>query len=143
MCYYITLAPPLTATQNGGAVNEMLVFAPDVFEQCVTFPVIDDNIALEETESFVWTLELQGNPGGVSIGENPSTDIMVIDDDVLTITLRPGDIIPENVGVVEACIEFSGPFAREFIVNRNSQLAPNSSLPDGAAIGILSSLACL
>ena len=73
----------LTALQaeTGLNINQVVVFLPEEFEQCITFEVMDDDIALEESETFTWELTLISTPVGVVLGDNPTTDIVILDDD--------------------------------------------------------------
>ena len=59
----------------------MVVFLPDEFEHCITFEVVDDEIALEESETLTWVLTLISSPVLVILGDNPTTDIVILDDD--------------------------------------------------------------
>ena len=67
----------------------MLVFSPDTNSSCIDFPVMDDNIALEDPEEFIWTLQPVPIPR-VELSIN-TTRVVIIDDDreLLLTTYRP------------------------------------------------------
>ena len=67
----------------------MLVFSPDTNSSCIDFPVMDDNIALEDPEEFIWTLQPVPIPR-VELSIN-TTRVVIIDDDreLLQTTYRP------------------------------------------------------
>ena len=66
----------------------MLVFSPDTNSSCIDFDV-DDNIALEDPEEFIWTLWPPPVPR-VELSIN-TTRVVIIDDDreLLHTTYRP------------------------------------------------------
>lgn len=76
-CYQCTALQ----AETGQMISRVVTFAPNEIEQCIDFEVVDDNIALEETEMFTWTIMIQGDPNLVTIGDNGSTNINVLDDD--------------------------------------------------------------
>ncbi len=47
----------------------------------ISFDITDDNIALENIESYVVGLMIVGNPQGVGIGMIPMTTVNIVDDD--------------------------------------------------------------
>ena len=57
----------------------MLIFAPDTNLSCIDFTVLDDNIALEDAEEFIWTLEPPPIPR-VELTID-TTRVVIIDDD--------------------------------------------------------------
>ena len=63
----------------------MLVFAPDTESSCMDFPVVDDNVALEDPEEFIWTLQPVPIPH-VEISGN-TTKVVITDDDCELIDL--------------------------------------------------------
>ena len=58
----------------------MLTFAPNVNSSCIDFDILDDDIALEDTEEFVWTLEPPPSVPRLDISGN-TTRVVIIDDD--------------------------------------------------------------
>ena len=68
-----------TAAIQSGPLTQMLTFSPSDLSMCIDFTVIDDIIALEDPEQFVWTLAPVPIPD-VELGTN-STRIVIIDDD--------------------------------------------------------------
>ena len=64
---------------QSGTFTDMLVFAPDVNSSCIDFPVMDDDIALEDPEEFIWMLVPIPIPR-VELDIN-TTRIVIIDDD--------------------------------------------------------------
>ena len=64
---------------QSGPFTDMLVFAPDVNSSCIDFPVMDDDIALEDPEEFIWMLVPVPIPR-VELDIN-TTRIVIIDDD--------------------------------------------------------------
>ena len=63
----------------------MLIFAPDTNLSCIDFTVLDDNIALEDPEEFIWTLEPPPVPR-VELTIN-TTRVVIIDDDCESIAI--------------------------------------------------------
>ena len=57
----------------------MLVFSPDTNSSCIDFDVIDDSIALEDPEEFIWTLQPVPIPR-VELSMN-TTRVVINDDD--------------------------------------------------------------
>ena len=57
----------------------MLRFEPDVSSSCIEFEVTDDNIALEDPEEFIWTIQPPAVPR-VEVSGN-TTRVVIIDDD--------------------------------------------------------------
>ena len=45
-----------TAAIQSGPLTQMLTFSPSDSSMCIDFTVMDDIIALEDPEQFVWTL---------------------------------------------------------------------------------------
>ncbi|XP_064387674.1 uncharacterized protein LOC135335909 isoform X6 [Halichondria panicea] len=122
--------------ETGNRVDCVITFAPDQFLQCIDFNITDDHIALEETEMFSWTLMVQGSPELVTLGDNSATDVLILDDDVLSLTVTKGDVIPESATTARTCITFSNQIARDVEVEISTQMGvpENSSTPAPAGI---------
>lgn len=73
--------PSALQAETGERIDQTVTFTPDQTEVCLTFNIVDDDIALEETEMFSWSLTLPGDDPLVRLGENPNTDILILDDD--------------------------------------------------------------
>ena len=58
----------------------MLTFDPNVNSSCIDFDVLDDDIALEDPEEFVWILDPPPSVPRVDISGN-TTRVIIIDDD--------------------------------------------------------------
>ena len=78
VCVFLTLFTFIAVTQLG-ALNMMLDFLPDTNSSCIDFDVTDDDIALEDPEEFIWTLEPVPIPR-VELSIN-TTRVVIIDDD--------------------------------------------------------------
>ena len=80
------MTQPSTVQISGTSVNEIIEFLPGESQSAVvSFPVVNDNIALETIESYILVIEAITNDE-VIIGLPqeqlyPSTDIRIIDDD--------------------------------------------------------------
>ena len=57
----------------------MLIFLPGTNSSCIDFAVMDDDIALENPEEFIWTLQPVPIPR-VELSIN-TTRVVIIDDD--------------------------------------------------------------
>ena len=84
-CHFIVCSNLITAATQSGAFTQTLVFLPNDNSSCIDFTVIDDIIALEDPEEFVWTLVPIPVPS-VDLGTN-STRIIIIDDDSKSILI--------------------------------------------------------
>ena len=62
-------------------IDQPVTFAPEDTTQCIDFNIVDDIIALEETEMFVWTLGILTVTPGVELGDFNTTTIAIMDDD--------------------------------------------------------------
>ena len=67
--------------ESGLRIDRTLVFAATDSEESVSFAVINDNIALEPTESIVWTLTLVTIRDRAGVDPFNTTNILIIDDD--------------------------------------------------------------
>ncbi len=74
---------PCIAIQQilGGNIDQVLTFSPSETEICVSFPLADNNIALEEPDRLVFSLTLIDSRPGVQLGEFNTTSIIINDDD--------------------------------------------------------------
>ena len=59
----------------------MVTFGPNDTTAEITFSVVDDDIALEETEVLEWSLELVTRRERASISPHNHTMIFIVDDD--------------------------------------------------------------
>ena len=67
---------------SGGSINRDEAFTTGQFIFNLSFPLTDDEIALEDLESYVATLTLApGTPPGVVLGSQTTATITVADND--------------------------------------------------------------
>ncbi len=65
----------------GGVIDQVLTYPPSETEHCISFPVEDDQIALEDVETLVFRLSLIDSVPGVQLGEFNTTFVMIMDND--------------------------------------------------------------
>jgi len=67
--------------ETGNTIDRTLNFPANEAEISVSFIVRNDDIALEPTESLVWTLSLEGDNDRATVSPYNTTTIQIIDDD--------------------------------------------------------------
>ncbi|XP_064387511.1 uncharacterized protein LOC135335851 isoform X2 [Halichondria panicea] len=80
-----TVTAPLSDTQfiapSGGSIDVTATFPAGTSSFDITFPINDDNVALEAVEELIATLSLNNAPTGVELGTPSVTVIRIQDDD--------------------------------------------------------------
>lgn len=76
-----TLLSLALQAETGDNIDQQLALAPEDSQMCITFNILDDNIAIEETETFTWRLEIVTVIPGVRVGDFNTTVIGIMDDD--------------------------------------------------------------
>ena len=59
----------------------MLTFSPEETMKVVSIPLVDDEVALEETEKYTLSLHVPATQIGVELGRNPEAVLEVLDND--------------------------------------------------------------
>lgn len=93
--YYEYLNPHITVKmsfaylalqqETGMMIDQEITFSPDDTERPIIFTVRDDNIALEPTEVFQWTLSLVSSVDRAFVRPLNTTVISIVDDDGRTL----------------------------------------------------------
>lgn len=68
------------AANQSGPFNMTLVLLQNIGSSCIDFDVIDDEIALEDPEEFIWTLQPVSVVPCVEVTSN-TTRVFIIDSD--------------------------------------------------------------
>ncbi|XP_064387615.1 uncharacterized protein LOC135335886 isoform X2 [Halichondria panicea] len=93
---------------SASGFNEVVTFeaGPNADNSIIVqFTLIDDDIALEAIESYIGSLDIVGNPEGVTFGMVDTTTVNVRDDDVVTVIFdRPELTVDEDVGNFTMCV---------------------------------------
>ena len=67
--------------QNGVDVTRFVDFSPGNDYVELIFPLVDDDVAWEETEQYPLSIEIPTGQTGVVLGEDPNSILEVVDDD--------------------------------------------------------------
>ena len=67
--------------QNGVYVAQMLTFSREETMKEVSIPLVDDEVALEETEEYTLSLHIPATQIGVELGGVPEAILEVVDND--------------------------------------------------------------
>ena len=67
--------------RSADGIDTTITFPADQNTVEVSFTLTDDNVGLEDIESYLVSLELIGTPVGVDIGDIPEATVNVLDDE--------------------------------------------------------------
>ena len=66
---------------NADGIDSTLTFPPDQDMITINFDIGDDELGLEEIESYIASLMIEGSPPRISLGDISTAQVAVVDDD--------------------------------------------------------------